>query len=210
MSTLVTTIIGAFVLAALSYVVWWCYVRRRKLLRRLTLSDEQQREAAEVLEAHKHQYSPVEDILYNVERPVNVVQKDGSTALELTPTGDHIVPRVQRNRFAIQMAQLAQEEFGLLSRTRANELIVQRFIRDEARKRGVRTSHAVLLVPIAVEMAFVPGPGHWAAARLRASRPFREVAEAWNLGLDGRDGVERVHDMLLPGGNAPPVKTGAQ
>lgn len=75
----------------------------------------------------------------------------------------------RRYRYSAYCARLAKAEFGLLKRTEANRLMVQKFIRDEMRSHNVRPTHVSFLLPIAVEATFLPTQSDLLAAQLRST-----------------------------------------
>jgi len=67
--------------------------------------------------------------------------------------------RVRSHRrvpYAVRVAHLAKAQVGLLSRSKANEMVYARICRDEMIKHGVRPSHMAHLCPLAVAACFVP------------------------------------------------------
>lgn len=78
-------------------------------------------------------------------------------------------------RYAAYCGKLAKAEFGLLRRTEANRLMVQKFLRDEMRSHNVRNAHIAQILPIAVEVSFVPNSAEVMARQLRATTSFVEA-----------------------------------
>jgi len=84
----------------------------------------------------------------------------------------------RRVHYAIRVAHLAKAEVGLLSNTKANELVYSRICREAMIKHGVRKSHIAHAVPIAVAACFVPLDEDFLAASIRQST---QMKERWSL-----------------------------
>ena len=110
------------------------------------------------------------------------------------------VPAKQRNRFAAFVARQAKAEFGLPKRTEANRLVVQKFCRDFMREHGVRATHISHLLPIAVELTFVPTESDVFAAKLRGTHTLavrEHEAGTWGHALYGGVGQRVMHWLGL-------------
>lgn len=107
------------------------------------------------------------------------------------PTPDHFIVRKKcRLRFIRQLRLVAHEEFGLMRRTEANRLVVQRYLRDYMRSKSVRTKDIALILPLAVEMAFTATEGTLAGREIRETFGVRENANMMDGPLDGRTSTE--------------------
>jgi len=103
--------------------------------------------------------------------------------LEEVEAKDGSVPARSRSRYAAYVARCAKAEFGLLKRSEANRLMVTKFCRDVMRERNVRFTHISALLPLAVELTFVPTEADVLAAQLRGTHTFKRRqrdAETWS------------------------------
>jgi hypothetical protein len=66
----------------------------------------------------------------------------------------NVRPR-RKFHYASRVALLAKAQVGLMSHSKANELVYQRLCRDEMLKHGVRHTHIARLLPLAVAACFV-------------------------------------------------------
>jgi hypothetical protein len=119
----------------------------------------------------------------------------------LVPLGVFSVPKRNRGRYVKKLALIAQAEFGLPSRTEANRLCVQRFLRDFMRTEHVRETHIALILPIAVALSFVPNEGHKYARDVLGTQAVREQVDDLEGRLDGITPGERWTSWF--GGTAP-------
>jgi len=83
-------------------------------------------------------------------------------------------------------ASMARVEFGGMKRTEANKMMVHKYIRDVMRDHGVRPSHIALLLPQAVEFAFVENAGEIIARQMRASDAVQTRSEVSSVGWTSR------------------------
>jgi hypothetical protein len=94
------------------------------------------------------------------DEPSNVVVGVGSTDQDLFVDPECMdLKRVRSHRrvsYAVRVAHLAKAQVGLLSKSKANELVYARICRDEMVKHGVRPSHIAHLCPLAVAACFIP------------------------------------------------------
>jgi hypothetical protein len=91
--------------------------------------------------------------------------------------------QVNPTRFRAKVVRIAKGEFGLLQRTKANQLMVQKFMRDYMRDHGVRPTHIGLHLPYCVHIFFVPSRQEIEAHQLNAAREVHErenmMGEVW-------------------------------
>lgn len=78
-------------------------------------------------------------------------------------------------KIVVIMARAAKAEFGLLKRTEANRLVVQKFIRDAMRDRNMRPTHIAWYLPLAVEAAFIPTRYDILAKKIAATDAVAEI-----------------------------------
>jgi hypothetical protein len=106
------------------------------------------------------------------------VEDNSISALQVKPT-----------RFRAFVVRIAKGEFGLLRRTRANQLMVQKFMRDYMREHGVRPSHIGLHLPMCVACFFIPSKQEIEAHQYGVSYIAYErdwmVRDLWNLYYGG-------------------------
>lgn len=65
------------------------------------------------------------------------------------------VKKHRKFHYASRVALLAKSQVGLLSNSKANQLVYQRICRDEMLKHGVRTTHLARMLPLAVAACFI-------------------------------------------------------
>jgi len=80
-------------------------------------------------------------------------------------------------RYMNRVVKMAKAEFGLLERTKANALMVTRFVRDTMREHGVRPSHIAHFSPVVTAMVFVPTSSDVMAAELMATTAVLDRVE---------------------------------
>jgi len=80
----------------------------------------------------------------------------------------------RRVHYAVRVAHLAKAEVGLLSNSKANELVYARVCREAMIKHGVRKSHIAHAVPLAVAACFVPLDADFLSASIRQSAMMQE------------------------------------
>jgi hypothetical protein len=64
--------------------------------------------------------------------------------------------RAKGDRYVAAVAKEARVEFGMLDRTKANRMIVYKFVRDRMREHHHRTAHIVRDIEICVDLVFTP------------------------------------------------------
>ncbi len=80
----------------------------------------------------------------------------------------------RRISYAVRVAHLAKAKVGLLTNTKANELVYARLCRDEMIKHGLRPSHIAHSVPLAVAACFIPLDADFLAASIRNGVELKE------------------------------------
>lgn len=115
--------------------------------------------------------------------------KDGCAFEEHLDT--FAVPKARRERYVRKLALIAQAEFGLPSRTEANRLCVQRFLRDYMRKEKVRETHIARILPLAVGLSFIPNAEHVLDREMRVAQDVREQVDLVEGRLNGITPFER-------------------
>lgn len=83
-------------------------------------------------------------------------------------------------RMAVHFASLARCELPLNEKTLANRLVAKKFLFDNMKLHGMRTSHISKVLPLALELSFVPSTYEVAAKRLAASQSVSERVESAN------------------------------
>lgn len=81
------------------------------------------------------------------------------------------------------LARLVKNRFGLLPRTEANRLMVQSWCSAQMKEHGVRPTHGVRILPMAVALSFVATAWDIAARRLEATQEVADralQAGVWN------------------------------
>lgn len=88
----------------------------------------------------------------------------------------------RRGSYAARVAREAKAHFGLLERSEANRLVLHKWCRDRMVEHGVRPSHMAALLPLAVQLAFVPLQEEIEAAQLSATlvvHKREEMMKGW-------------------------------
>lgn len=102
-------------------------------------------------------------------RPTIPGQSDSTQAPQEKGVKSH-----RRVHYAVRVAHMAKAELGLMSNTKASELVYARVCREAMIKHGVRKSHIAHLVPLAVAACFIPLDEDFLAASIRQSREMQE------------------------------------
>jgi len=84
-------------------------------------------------------------------------------------------------RIAVKMSQLAFAKYGFMVQGSANRRIISDFMREEMLKHGMRPSHIMAQLPVAVELYFAPTPGQVEAVRY--AKVVRDERRRTGLGL---------------------------
>jgi hypothetical protein len=150
------------------------------------VSEQTQREAGEYMREEEDD-DVFEECL--VEDTRVEVGEDGEALT--VPLGVFSVPVPNRGRYQKKLALIAQAEFGLPTRTEANRLCVQRFLRDYMREERVRETHIARILPVAVGLAFIPNAQHVYERDLLATKPVRDQVELVEGHVDGITPAER-------------------
>jgi hypothetical protein len=84
--------------------------------------------------------------------------------------GDGFANVGKRGRFQSKLVLLAKAEFGLISRSKANRMMVRKFLRDHMRDRGMRPSHIAEHLDVSVSCFFIPSNQDLIAHQVGASK----------------------------------------
>lgn len=97
-----------------------------------------------------------------------------------------------RGRYTHRVLAQVKAEFPSLAHTQANELVLDRYIRDIMREHGLRPSHIACLKPIIVALAFVPSDGEIMARQVLAtSQALDRVDEVRKVVYESADAHAR-------------------
>lgn len=99
-----------------------------------------------------------------------------------------------RQGYAGRVAREIKAKLGGTPRaTAANRLMVQRLVADLVKEHGVRPSHAMEIIPLAVALVFIPMVSERAAQRLLACTYTEEALD--DMELEGHQGQYAWYDL---------------
>jgi hypothetical protein len=96
---------------------------------------------------------------------------DHRLVADLHPLTSHKLRRVRKQRtlqYSIRVAGEVKASIGVLSRTEANRLVVQKCIIEKMKAHKVREHDMQALLSVAVECFFIPNQGEILAAKMRS------------------------------------------
>jgi len=121
----------------------------------------------------------VEDVAINVHDTVNNDPTDINTATAPQDSVQNHVP------FAGRIGRECRNKFAFKERSGANYLVAHKWIYDQLTSRGVRPAHISKILPLAIEVAFVPTDAEIAAAQYRVSSDTRRRLELGHTNWTG-------------------------
>jgi hypothetical protein len=98
-------------------------------------------------------------------------KEDHRLTADLHPVSSHKVRRVRKQRtlhYSIRVAGEVKASIGVLSRSEANRLVVQKCIIEKMKAHKVREHDMQALLSVAVECFFIPNQGEILAAKMRS------------------------------------------
>jgi hypothetical protein len=135
-----------------------------------------------------NQLSRAEEVFF--QQVINAVE-DADDVSDFPLEDGKVIGETRRTRFIVAMVALVKSEKGLLRRTEANRLMVQRMVADNMKKHGVRPSHVIKMLPIVINLCFVPTGADILAAKLNSSEAALgrqdEVQAPWWSRVFGSD-----------------------
>lgn len=99
------------------------------------------------------------------------VRDDHRLVADLHPLTSHKLRRVRKQRtlqYSIRVAGEVKASIGILSRSEANRLVVQKCIIEKMKAHKVREHDMQALLSVAVECFFIPNQGEILAAKMRS------------------------------------------
>lgn len=95
----------------------------------------------------------------------------------------------RRRDLISNMAAEAKQKFPLIRKSEANYLVVRRFIYDRLKEHGVRVSHIKTVLPLAIELAFVPDESEIEAIQFAASAQVNLMHERYEEKWTNKSGI---------------------
>jgi len=155
-----------------SFCLWLMYITFRYFL---TIKITIHPAAVETFESMVRKFQAESMFAEEVGTPcIGVGTPDQDLASDPQREDTKIVRSSRRVSYAVRVAHVAKAQVGLLSNTRANELVYGRLCREEMVKHGVRPSHVAHMVPLAVAACFIPLDSDFLAASIRQGAGMKE------------------------------------